>query len=248
MIVNAPARRRPCLLPWLASLLLAGAAQAGAEPAQELYHYQDPFGKWRTLTVAPGMAQRYYTAQKRDAPGAGKSCPACQALPGPTPDQTVALQVVRLQAHPGRHDLQQVIGKAAQTSGLDQSLIGAVIAIESGFRQDARSPKGALGLMQLMPRTAQGLIDTPDVEAALVDPGVNVAAGTRHLRRLVDKYPGRLELALAAYNAGEGAVARYDGIPPYQETQAYVRNVMALYRLYDERPQSAAASGIRTRR
>jgi len=86
--------------------------------------------------------------------------------------------------------------------------------------------------MQLMPATAAPLLSVDDVERALVDPATNVQAGSRHLRRLIDRYPGRLDLALAAYNAGEGAVRKYDAVPPYAETQAYVKNVTALYEQY----------------
>lgn len=112
---------------------------------------------------------------------------------------------------------------------MDRALLTAVIAVESGFRSDARSPKGALGLMQLMPATAATLLAADDIERALVDPATNVKAGSSLLRRLIDQYPNRLDLALAAYNAGEGAVRKYDAVPPYAETQQYVRNVTALY-------------------
>ena len=83
--------------------------------------------------------------------------------------------------------------------------------------------------MQLMPATAATLLTVDNMERALVDPATNVRLGSRHLRRLLDQYPGRLDLALAAYNAGEGAVSKYDGVPPYAETQQYVRAVTALY-------------------
>jgi len=86
--------------------------------------------------------------------------------------------------------------------------------------------------MQLMPSTAASVLAVDDIERALVDPATNVRAGSRHLRRLIDQYPGRLDLALAAYNAGEGAVRKYDAVPPYAETQAYVRDVTALYERY----------------
>ncbi|MGE8636479.1 MAG: lytic transglycosylase domain-containing protein, partial [Achromobacter piechaudii] len=131
---------------------------------------------------------------------------------------------------PTAHD--GLIERAAKDSGVDRALLTAVIAIESGFRSDARSPKGALGLMQLMPSTAAAVLAVDDIERALVDPATNVQAGSRHLRRLIDQYPGRLDLALAAYNAGEGAVRKYDAVPPYAETQAYVRDVTALYEHY----------------
>jgi len=100
--------------------------------------------------------------------------------------------------------------------------VEAVIRVESGFKPGAVSPKGAQGLMQLMPATAAML----GVRNAF-DPRENVEGGVRHLRYLIDRYAGNLPLVLAAYNAGEGAVAQYGGIPPYPETQQYVRKVMA---------------------
>jgi hypothetical protein len=190
------------------------------------------------MTVPAGMAKYYYSAQGRKPPEEPKAkvavlvpnaaCPPCTSTPvkvdSPTTD---APKVARLQDHPGLHTLKDVIGQAATVT------ISAVIAIESGFQKDARSPKGALGLMQLMPQTAVSLVSVKNIETALVDPATNVGAGARHLKRLIDMYPGRLDLALAAYNAGEGSVAKYAGIPPFAETQAYVRNVMALYQLYE---------------
>jgi soluble lytic murein transglycosylase-like protein len=109
---------------------------------------------------------------------------------------------------------------------MDAALIRAVIAQESAFKIDARSPKGARGLMQLMPATAQQY----QVEN-IVDPKQNIYAGTKHLRYLLQRFSS-LSLALAAYNAGEGAVAKYQGIPPYPETQDYVTKVLGRYQDY----------------
>jgi soluble lytic murein transglycosylase-like protein len=218
---------------------------AGPSAPTETYKYQDPFGNWRTMTVPAGMAKYYYSAQNRKPPEEPKAkvaalvptaaCPPCTSTPVKVEaPSTNAPKVARLQDHPGLHTLKDVIGQAATVTGVDRFLISAVIAIESGFQKDARSPKGALGLMQLMPQTAVSLVSVKNnIETALVDPATNVGAGARHLKRLIDMYPGRLDLALAAYNAGEGSVAKYAGIPPFAETQAYVRNVMALYQLYE---------------
>jgi soluble lytic murein transglycosylase-like protein len=105
--------------------------------------------------------------------------------------------------------------------------------VESRFREDARSPKGALGLMQVMPATgARYGAGTP---AELMDPRTNIDVGVRHLRELMDRFPGRLDLALAAYNAGEDAVLRHGWrLPPYAETQRYVEQVIALLDAADE--------------
>ena len=123
---------------------------------------------------------------------------------------------------------------AASQHGVDYELLQALIATESGFDAKAVSPKGAVGLMQLMPATAHRFGVSADarrtVEQKLADPAVNVPAGTRYLRHLLDLFPGRMDLALAAYNAGEGAVQRAGNqIPAYKETQNYVRTVMGLY-------------------
>jgi soluble lytic murein transglycosylase-like protein len=120
--------------------------------------------------------------------------------------------------------LRPLIEEAAAGTGLPEPLISAVISAESGFRADAVSPAGALGLMQLMPATARSLgVDDP------LDPRQNVLAGSRYLRQQLHRF-GSVEKALAAYNAGPGAVERHDGVPPYRETREYVRRVMGLFR------------------
>jgi soluble lytic murein transglycosylase-like protein len=123
---------------------------------------------------------------------------------------------------------------AAAKHAVDYELLQALIATESGFDAAAVSPKGAVGLMQVMPATANRFGVSGDarrsVEKKLADPAVNVPTGTRYLRHLMDLFPNRLDLALAAYNAGEGAVQRAGNqIPAYKETQNYVRTVMGLY-------------------
>lgn len=124
--------------------------------------------------------------------------------------------------------------ESSQAYNLDFELLQALIATESGFDANAVSPKGAVGLMQLMPPTAQrygvsGDAKTP-IEKKLTDPKTNIRAGSRYLRDLINMFPGKLELALAAYNAGEGAVQRYGNkIPPFKETQNYVVTVMQIY-------------------
>jgi soluble lytic murein transglycosylase-like protein len=121
-------------------------------------------------------------------------------------------------------DIQIVIDRHSQAQSLDPKLVQAMIQVESGYNHRARSDKGAMGLMQLMPATASLYrVDDP------YDPEENVRGGTRYLRHLVDRFPGRLDLAVAAYNAGPSAVERYGGIPPYRETLDYVRRVLALY-------------------
>lgn len=130
------------------------------------------------------------------------------------------------------------IDTAAREAGVDPALVHAVVSVESAYRASAVSPKGAVGLMQVLPQTATryGVADPSAV-------GDNLRAGTRHLRRLIDKYDDRLELALAAYNAGEGAVSRYnERIPPYAETRDYVPKVIASYRANGKRADVAPAA------
>lgn len=135
---------------------------------------------------------------------------------------------------PGYKSIKHHLRAAAQQQAVDYELLQALIATESGFDTQAVSPKGAVGLMQLMPATASRFGVRADarrtVEQKLTDPAVNVPTGTRYLRYLLDLFPGRMDLALAAYNAGEGAVQKAGNqIPAFKETQNYVRTVMALY-------------------
>jgi soluble lytic murein transglycosylase-like protein len=116
------------------------------------------------------------------------------------------------------------IHEAARLHGVDPRLVAAVARRESAFNENAVSSAGACGVMQLMPATAQYLGVTN-----IFDPRENVSGGTRYLRKLLDTFNGDLDLALAAYNAGPGAVQKYRGVPPYRETQAYVAAVRSNY-------------------
>ena len=121
------------------------------------------------------------------------------------------------------------IRSAAAFNSVEESLIRAIIHAESAYQPDARSPKGAQGLMQLMPATAAEL----DVQDPF-DPRDNIDGGTRYLSKLLLEFEGDLDLATAAYNAGPQAVYKYGGVPPYDETQEYVRRVRILYRRYND--------------
>ena len=125
-------------------------------------------------------------------------------------------------AAPSRFD--DLIAAAAAEHKLDPRLLKSVMLFESGFNPKAVSRKGARGLMQLMPKTAaqHGVRNVHD-------PAQNVEAGARHLSYLLDLYHGNLEKTLAAYNAGETAVERYGGVPPYDETRGYVSNILGAY-------------------
>lgn len=133
--------------------------------------------------------------------------------------------VAAARARPSSFDA--LIRSTADRVNLDPMLIKSVMQAESAFDPNAVSRKGASGLMQLMPATARryGV-------SSIFDPHQNVMGGSRYLRFLVDRFDGDLELALAGYNAGENAVDKYGGIPPYSETRHYVKKVMGLYRQY----------------
>jgi soluble lytic murein transglycosylase-like protein len=119
------------------------------------------------------------------------------------------------------------IRSAAVYNAVDEALIRAIIHAESAYHSDAVSPKGAQGLMQLMPATQTELnVRNP------FDPAHNIAGGVRYLSSLLTEFEGNVTLAAAAYNAGPGAVRRYGGVPPYEETKEYVRRIKILYRRY----------------
>lgn len=123
-----------------------------------------------------------------------------------------------------RSEINELISKYADKNGLDEDFVKAVINQESGFNPNATSHCGAMGLMQLMPATAQGLGVTNAYDAEQ-----NIEGGTKYLKGLLDRFGNDKSLALAAYNAGPNAVKKYGGIPPYAETQNYVKSVLGKY-------------------
>jgi soluble lytic murein transglycosylase-like protein len=126
-------------------------------------------------------------------------------------------------------DFASLINQAAQKYDVDPSLVQAVIRAESNFNPNAVSSGGAQGLMQLMPATASGLGVTD-----LLDPAQNIDGGVHFLSQLLSHYNGNVRLAVAAYNAGPGAVDKYNGVPPYQETQTYVNRVLGYFNSSNE--------------
>jgi soluble lytic murein transglycosylase-like protein len=204
----------------------------------------DDWGRSYSLPATPSAALvrfRCYEEQAKPAPvkidTMGLALTAL-ALPSPPPPPVVArggmaLWITTAPAQPAAaQPLDGMIANVAKKYGHDADLLKAIIHVESRFNANAVSPKGAIGLMQVMPATGQRVgIATP--RTTLFDPEQNLHAGARYLRILMDMFPERPELAIAAYNAGEGAVLRHKrAIPPYPETQAYVRDVLANYQRY----------------
>jgi soluble lytic murein transglycosylase-like protein len=167
--------------------------------------------------------------------------------PRPVTVPTAATKLIAFfEVSPGYKQVKHHLREASEKHGIDYELLQALIATESGFDADAVSPKGAIGLMQIIPATAErygikGDKATP-IEKKLADPRTNIRTGARYLHDLIRMFPGRLELALAAYNAGEGAVQRAGNrVPNYRETQNYVKTVMHLYGVL--RPPAALGGG-----
>jgi soluble lytic murein transglycosylase-like protein len=139
--------------------------------------------------------------------------------------RSVQWEKVALNTRSFRNEIQT----ASRSHSVDESLIRAIIHAESAYQVDAQSPKGAQGLMQLMPNT-QAELNVSDP----FNPQDNIQGGARYLSQLLAQFNGDFELAAAAYNAGPGAVNKYGGVPPYDETQEYVRRVKILYRRYGQ--------------
>ncbi|MCO5398263.1 lytic transglycosylase domain-containing protein [Ralstonia soli] len=208
-------------------LFMKGAAVAGkADKADE---------RADTAIALPATelpdADAYLNASKRDALDNGTGM-----------RQRLVRAVLQ---HPNVPTVEPLIRQAANKHGIDPALVKAVIAAESGFNPQAVSPKGAIGLMQVIPDTGARYGVTGDARRTaaqkLADPKTNITTGVRYLSDLLRMFSGNLELVLAAYNAGEGAVQKHgNDIPPYAETQNYVKTVLQFYRYYNPMAASVA--------
>jgi soluble lytic murein transglycosylase-like protein len=159
--------------------------------------------------------------------GGGEATVPSSLIQGIVADEIVeeVAAAVAAESNGDPKDVRRLATETARRHGLDPDLVLAVIAVESAFRPDAVSPKGAQGLMQLMPATARELgVKDP------LDPASNLDGGTRYLTSLIRLYDGDLKRALAAYNAGAGAVKRHGGVPPFRETREYVQKVLERYK------------------
>lgn len=221
-------RRQLSFLMAAAALLLAGM------PARaDVWGYVDSQGV--AHFSAERLDERYQLffrgGESFDTSRGGKASSGAygNGMPGAPPKLLAFFDV-----SPNYKAVKHLLREASVAQDIDYELLQALIATESGFNTHAVSPKGAVGLMQLMPPTAQRYGVRADkhspIEKKLTDPRTNIVAGSRYLRYLIDLFPGQLELAVAAYNAGEGAVQRYGNkIPNYPETKNYVKTVMQLY-------------------
>jgi soluble lytic murein transglycosylase-like protein len=196
-------------------LLAIAAAPAHAD----IYGFVDENGNAHFADRKLDSRYKLYMRTPPPAPAASSEVP-------PSPAAAATTKLVRApKAHARYADL---IARVAREQQVDPALLHAVITVESAYNPKAKSPKGATGLMQLMPDTAKryGVTD-------LVNPQENLRAGARYLRDLLGMFDNNLRLVLAAYNAGEGAVARSGNkIPPYPETRAYVPRVLQHYESY----------------
>jgi soluble lytic murein transglycosylase-like protein len=234
---------KPMRMPALLAAALAGLLWAGAAQAQ-IWAYVDERGVAHFSNAR--IDERYELfIQGGSVLEIGSNLPAAaDAARQPLPEPASAAPPSVSPAHsrlmgyltqsPRYKAVQHLLHEAAQTHRLDPELLQALIAAESGFDAQAVSPKGAVGLMQLIAPTAARYGVKSDrissIAHKLTDPAVNLRAGSRYLRDLIALFPGRLDLAVAAYNAGEGAVQRAGNkIPNYPETQNYVKTVLQLY-------------------
>ena len=187
-----------------AAMALAAMVSSLPAPARaDIYRYEDPEG---TVHFTDAPTDNRFKVFMRDIKKDKKLRTAFK-LPGYARNPA---------------EFEPIITSCSRQYGVDSSLVKAVIHAESGYNPSAVSPKGAQGLMQLMPKTAQGL-----KVADSFNPSDNIRGGVRYLRFLLDTFKGNESLALAAYNCGLGSVAKYGGIPPYPETQTYVTKVLS---------------------
>jgi soluble lytic murein transglycosylase-like protein len=207
----------------LASCLLSSVARA------DVYGYVDAQGDTHFSTDA--LDDRYQLFIKGDA-----VFDSSQLTPAtPEPVRTPLFKI--LTEHPNLKKFENILAAAAAEFKVDLALMKAMMAAESGFNPVAVSPKGAIGLMQIMPATAEryGLVGDAhtSIQQKLTDPKTNVRLAARYLRELTALFPDQQALVIASYNAGEGAVQKYrNTIPPYPETRNYVRLVTQFYQFY----------------
>jgi soluble lytic murein transglycosylase-like protein len=225
------------------AVLLAGLALACAThlARADIYGYTDAEGN--AHFSAEKLDDRYQLFMRGD--GAFDSSKLTAPAAAPAAPQGAFQQY--LAQHPNLKKYEALMMQAAHDYAVELPLLKAVMAAESGFNPGAVSPKGAVGLMQVMPATAERYGLQADqrktISDKLADPKTNIRLGARYLRDLMRLFPDQLALVLASYNAGEGAVQKYrNRVPPYPETQNYVKLVTQFYHLYKPAPAVSATS------
>ncbi|KAF1082786.1 MAG: hypothetical protein GQF41_0553 [Candidatus Rifleibacterium amylolyticum] len=208
---------------WLAGLMmLTLAVEAGAA----IYSYRDEHGRLFLTDSPPNRNYKIVVTSRKEREGPDSPTQATFAVSAQASAQKFML--------PNDETYSRYINEAAKTHDLDPYLIKSVIKVESDFDPTVRSSKGAQGLMQLIPSTAR-LVGCSDA----YDPRQNILGGANYLRMMLKRFDGKLDYALAAYNAGPGNVEKYQGIPPFRETQNYVRKVKHYYKQYAVNPALA---------
>lgn len=206
----------------LSLFLFALAMAALSRPAlADIYSFKDENGVVHFSNMPDDKRYKLIRREAGSAPAAPVAAPAVAAAAN-----------VYMPAEESIRRFSPIVDTASRLHGVDAALIHAVISAESGYNPSALSKAGAMGLMQLMPQTAKRYGVTN-----IMDPVQNITGGVRYLRDLLSMFNGNLELAIAAYNAGENAVIKYGNkIPPYAETVQYVPKVLGFYRKFQSRP------------
>lgn len=223
----------------IAVALLAAFASLGPAAEGAVWGYIDEHGTPHLATER--LDERYQLFFKGKTEGEIAADAAAKAVP--QPDEAFLRTPIfrRVEAHPNVAKYEPLLARHAKEYGVDLALVKAVVAVESAYEPDVVSPKGAVGLMQVIPDTAvrYGVSDDAKrtVAQKLRDPAINIRIGTRYLGELLTRFGGDIALAVAAYNAGEGAVERYGSkVPPFPETQEFVKLVLQFHELYKPPP------------
>jgi soluble lytic murein transglycosylase-like protein len=202
---------------------ITGSSCESASPRRYLY-WSNTDKRWKRIPAPSKVAIRNACSAMQEVNAAVASVPQSKTATKRRPNAAPDTRVLTYGRSISQPQLDALIEDAAQRHNVDPNLVRSMIRVESNFNTRAVSRKGALGLMQLMPATARELnVKNP------LDPAQNVDGGVRHLKGLLNEFNGDIQLSLAAYNAGEGAVKRKGGIPNYKETRNYVKRISELY-------------------
>lgn len=240
-MISRSVARRWRLLRCLFALV---AMMAGGTACADVYGYLDPGGTAHFATTK--LDERYQLFVRGDQRFNSAEFLTVDAR-APIATENHSSLFLYLVRHPNLKRYEPLLAQAAQDFSIEPALLKAIMAAESGFNPTAVSPKGAVGLMQLMPSTAQRYGLAADakksIQQKLTDPNTNIRLGARYLRDLRQLFPNKPDLVIASYNAGEHAVQRYKNtIPPFPETRSYVQLVTQFYRVYRPVPAPVAVS------